>query len=81
MSKNDRHVVKNPKSGWDVKSPGSKRASANEKTQADAEKTAKKIVGDAGGGEVVIHGRDGKIRDKDTVAPGRDPNPPRDKKH
>jgi hypothetical protein len=29
--------------------------------------------------EVVIHGRDGKIRDKDSY--GNDPNPPRDKKH
>lgn len=29
--------------------------------------------------EVVIHGRDGKIRDSDSY--GRDPNPPRDKKH
>lgn len=81
MGKNDRHVVKNPKSGWDVKAPTAKRASANEKTQAAAEKTAKKIVSNAGGGEVIIHGRDGKIRDKDTVAPGNDPNPPKDRKH
>jgi hypothetical protein len=29
--------------------------------------------------EVIIHGRDGKIRDSDSY--GRDPNPPRDKKH
>jgi hypothetical protein len=29
--------------------------------------------------EVVIHGRDGKIRDKDSY--GNDPVPPRDKKH
>jgi hypothetical protein len=29
--------------------------------------------------EVVIHGRDGKIRDKDSY--GNDPHPPRDKKH
>lgn len=77
MGKNDRHVVKNPRSGWDVKAQGAKRASAHGKTQAAAEKMAKKIVGNAGGGEVVIHGRDGKIRDKDTVAPGNDPYPRR----
>ena len=35
----------------------------------------------SGGGEVRIHRRDGKIRDSDTVAPGNDPFPPRDKKH
>ena len=29
--------------------------------------------------EVVIHGRDGKIRDSDSY--GNDPNPPRDTKH
>jgi hypothetical protein len=29
--------------------------------------------------EVKIHGRDGKIRDSDSY--GRDPNPPRDRKH
>lgn len=57
------------------------RASAHERTQAEAEKTAKKIVGNAGGGEAIIHGRDGRIRDKDTVAPGNDPNPPKDTKH
>ncbi|MFN3256916.1 MAG: DUF2188 domain-containing protein [Ilumatobacter sp.] len=33
------------------------------------------------GGEVRIHGKDGRIRDSDTVAPGRDPNPPRDTRH
>lgn len=81
MGKNDRHVVKNPEKGWDVKAGGAKRASANERTQAAAEKRAKDIVANAGGGEVVIHDRKGRIRDKDTVAPGHDPNPPRDRKH
>ena len=41
----------------------------------------KEILGNDGGGEAVIHGRDGKIRDSDTVPPGNDPMPPRDKKH
>jgi hypothetical protein len=78
---NDRHVVKNPQGGWDVKAGGAKRASAHEKTQGAAEKRAKEIVGRGGGGEVVIHNTKGRIRDKDTVAPGNDPNPPRDKRH
>lgn len=75
MGKNDRHVVENPKGGWDGKAPSAKRVSATKKTQAAAEKTAKKIVSNAGGGKAVIHRRDGRIRDKDTVAPGNDPNP------
>lgn len=81
MGKNDRHVVKNPQGGWDVKAPGADRASANERTQADAERRAKEIVGNVGGGEVVIHGRDGRIRDKNTVAPGNDPKSSKDTKH
>lgn len=78
---NDRHVVKNPTGGWDVKKPGADRASSHHRTQGDAERRAKDVVRGAGGGEVVIHGRDGRIRDKDTVAPAKDPNPPKDTKH
>ena len=42
---------------------------------------AERTVGNLGGGEVRIQGRDGRWRDSDTVPPGNDPNPPRDKKH
>ncbi len=76
-----RHVVPNRDGGWDVKKPGASRASAHTTTQAEAERRAKEIVRNAGGGEVRIHGRDGRIRDSDTVAPGRDPHPPKDRKH
>lgn len=77
---NRRHVVPNEDGGWDVRAPGAERSSAHAPTQADAIQRAREIVGNAGGGEVVIHGRDGRIRDSDTIAPGNDPNPPRDKK-
>lgn len=76
-----RHVVKNPAGGWDVKRPGASRVSAHESTQAEADKRAREIIRNAGGGERITHGRDGKIRSKDTIAPGNDPNPPRDKEH
>ena len=76
-----RHVVPNPAGGWDVKKPGAKRVSSHHDTQGGAEKRAKKIVSNAGGGEVVIHRPDGRIRDLDTVAPGNDPNPPKDTQH
>jgi Uncharacterized protein conserved in bacteria (DUF2188) len=81
MSRNERHVVRNPGGGWDVKKPGASRASAHLNTQRDAEARAKEILGGGGGGEAVIHGRDGRIRDSDTVAPGNDPAPPIDRKH
>jgi uncharacterized protein DUF2188 len=77
----NRHVVPNPEGGWDVKKPKADRASSHHETQAAAEQRAKEIVGNAGGGEVLIHGTDGQIRDKDTVAPAKDPFPPRDIKH
>ena len=75
------HVVKNPKGGWDTKREGSSRASSHSSTQREAEREAKDFSSNSGGGEVRIHGLDGKIRDSDTVPPGNDPNPPRDKKH
>ena len=75
-----RHVVANPKGGWDVKKQGSSRASTHADTQQEAVARARDIVRNQGGGEVRIHGRDGKIRDSDTIAPGNDPNPPRDKR-
>ncbi|MBF5082379.1 DUF2188 domain-containing protein [Quadrisphaera sp. INWT6] len=68
----NRNVVPNPDGGWDVTGAG-KRASAHTDTQAEAISRAKTIVGNQGGGEVTISGRDGRIRAKDTVAPGDDP--------
>jgi hypothetical protein len=73
-----RHVVQNPTGGWDVKKPGSERASAHAATQQAAIDRARQIVHNAGGGEVRIHGRDGRIQDSDSIRPGTDPNPPRD---
>lgn len=80
MTKNDRFVVRHP-DGWAVKKAGADRASSIHDRQSDAERAAKHTVSDLGGGEVRIQGRDGRWRDSDTVAPGNDPNPPRDKKH
>lgn len=81
MSKDsDRHVVPNSDGGWDVTAPGASRASSHQDTQAEAIDRAREIVHNLGGGEVVIHDRHNRIRDSDTVAPGNDPNPPRDRR-
>lgn len=77
---NRRHVVPKASGGWDVVAPGARKASAHTNTQMQAQDRARDIVHNAGGGEVVTHGRDNKIRDSDTIAPGNDPNPPRDKR-
>lgn len=74
-------VVKNPNGGWDSKRDKTSRASSHAKTQQKAEIDAKRFAHNTGGGEVRIHGLDGKIRDSDTVPPGHDPYPPKDKKH
>lgn len=79
-NQNRRSVVPNPGGGWDVTKPGGGRASAHTGTQAEAISRAREIVTNAGGGEVRIHGRNGRIRDSDTIAPGNDPFPPRDKR-
>lgn len=78
--KSDRHVIPAPKGGWDVVAPRAQRASSHHATQAEAERRAREIVHNAGGGEVVIHDRHGVIRDSDTTRPGHDPFPPRDRR-
>ena len=80
MGKNDRYVVKH-EHGWAVKKPGAERASSIHSTQHEAERKKKNTVANLGGGEVRIQGRDGQWRDSDTVPPGNDPMPPRDRKH
>lgn len=70
---NQRNVVPNPNGGWDVEKPGANRASAHTDTQAEAIDRARQILGNDGGGELKIHGRDGAIRQQDTVKPGNDP--------
>jgi hypothetical protein len=79
MPANRRHVNPNPKGGWDVNAPGAKRSSGHFDTQGEAINRAREILRGSGGGELTIHDRHNKIRDSDTVPPGRDPNPPKDK--
>lgn len=70
MSKDtDRHVTPDPEGGWDVQKPHAERASAHKDTQAEASDRAREIVGNAGGGENVTHGRNGQIRASSTVRP------------
>lgn len=76
------NVFRDKDSGrWAAKRQGAERVSGFAETQAEAERLAKELATNSGGGEVRIHGLDGKIRDSDTVPPGNDPNPPRDTRH
>jgi hypothetical protein len=76
MGKN-QHVVKRP-DGWAVLGEGNQRDTSIHRTQQEAIARGTGIAKNQES-ELVIHGRDGKIRDKDSF--GNDPMPPKDKKH
>jgi Uncharacterized protein conserved in bacteria (DUF2188) len=75
-----RIVQTRPDGQWEVVKSGHKRASAVTGTQREAQDRGRQIVSNLGGGELTTKGRDGKIRDSDTVPHGNDPCPPKDKK-
>jgi hypothetical protein len=74
-----RIVQQHPDGGWEVLKPGSRRSSTRTQTQTEAIDRAREILQNVGGGELTTRGRNGQFRDSDTVPPGNDPNPPRDK--
>ncbi len=76
-TKKDIHVVPHP-DGWATKKEGNDRAGRVEDTQRAAIERARDQA-KREGVEVVIHKRDGSIRDSDSY--GNDPNPPKDRKH
>jgi hypothetical protein len=71
-------VTQHTNGGWQTKRENSDRASGKFPTQKDAIDSA---ISQAkkDGVEVIVQGKDGKIRSKDSY--GRDPNPPKDKEH
>lgn len=74
--KDAHHVVHNPQSGWDVKRENAQRISGHFDTKKDAVDAAREISRNQNT-ELVIHGVDGKIQQKDSH--GNDPCPPKDK--
>jgi hypothetical protein len=82
MSKDqDRTVYKRDYGKWANKRNDASKASSLHNTQAEANKAAKEMLSNQGGGERTTLGLSGKIVSKDTIAPGNDPFPPRDKEH
>ena len=72
MSKRNQHVVPHDE-GWAVRGAGNSRASSVHQTQQAAIQAAREIAQNQGT-ELFIHGRDGRIRERDSH--GRDPFPP-----
>lgn len=77
MTKKDIHVVPHD-DGWATQKEGTSRAGRVTDTQQEAIEKAREQA-KRENVEVVIHRRDGSIRDSDSY--GNDPNPPKDKRH
>jgi len=75
MGKNQHVVTQN--GSWGVRGEGNQKLTSIHPTQKEAINAAREIAINQKS-ELVIHGRNGQIRDKDSF--GNDPCPPRDKK-
>ncbi len=73
MKGKDQHVVPH-EGGWAVKGAGNSRATLVHANQEEAIEHARKIA-ISQGSEMLIHGEDGRIRERNTY--GHDPFPPR----
>jgi hypothetical protein len=74
MSKGkNQHVVRRDDS-WAVRGEGNSRDTVHTGTQREANERAREIATNQGS-EVLIHSRDGKIRERNSY--GNDPNPPK----
>ncbi len=73
MAKN-QHVTPHPQGGWQVKGAGNSRATVRTDTQSKAIKIARDIAIN-NGSELVIHGTNGQIREKNSY--GNDQFPPK----
>lgn len=72
MSGKNQHVVPH-EGGWAVKGAGNSRATSVHETQAQAIEAARNIARNQES-ELLIHGRNGQIRERDSF--GNDPLPP-----
>lgn len=82
MSKGrDRSVSRRSDRQWANKRNDANKASSLHDTQKEAEAAARRMLQNQDGGELTTMGLDGKIRSKDTIPPGNDPNPPKDTEH
>ena len=81
MTNKNRTVYRRNDGTWVNKRNDSDKASSLHTTQKDAENAAKEMLKNQGGGELTIQGTNGRFRSKDTIPPGNDPNPPKDKEH
>ncbi len=73
MTKKNQHVTPRP-AGWAVKGEGNARASSVHPTQKEAREVAREAAINQGS-ELIVHGRNGQIRERNSYGP--DPYPPK----
>ena len=73
MTKRNQHVVPHS-NGWAVKGAGADRATSVHDTQKEAIDRARGVSRNQGT-ELLVHGRNGQIRERDSH--GNDPHPPK----
>lgn len=73
MTKKNQHVVPHSE-GWAVRGAGNERATSVHETQREAISAARQAA-IRQGSEMLIHGEDGRIRERNTY--GKDPFPPK----
>jgi hypothetical protein len=77
MAKSGRTVSQREDGAWLNQKDGGQPTTSLHKTQRQAADAARQNLENWGGGELKIKGTNGKIRQKDTIAPAKDPFPPR----
>ena len=73
MSGKNQHVVPH-EDGWAVRGEGNSKVTSTHETQREAIDRGREIAQNQGS-ELLIHGRNGQIRERDSH--GHDPNPPK----
>jgi hypothetical protein len=73
MTKKNQHVVPHA-GGWAVRGAGNERATSVHGTQREAISEAREVA-IRQGSEMLIHGENGRIRERNTY--GKDPYPPK----
>lgn len=72
-----RTVSRRPDGKWANQKDGGERATSLHATQKQAADAARRNLRNEGGGELKVKDEKGKIREKDTIVPAKDPYPPK----
>lgn len=80
-NKAGRSVFQRENGDWINKRNDADKAGSIHTTQKEAWDAARQMLHQEGGGELTVMGIHGKIVSKDSISPGNDPNPPKDREH